>query len=178
MNKLFKTDGHGIIIGCTNGIENIKNLIIPFKIDGEVITGIGAYAFGHCDELISVTIPDTVTEIGRCAFEYCTSLKSIIIPDSVTKIGKGAFNTCKSLECVVLPEGIQEIENGMFSRCSSLRYISIPASVTKIGGEASMYCESLDTVYFKGTRLDWSVMDIGSLNRKIEDHIVIKPIES
>ena len=176
MNKLFKTDGHGIIIGCTDDIKNIKNLIIPSEIDGVTITAIGAYTFSYCDNLVTVTIPDTVTEIERCAFEYCTSLKSIIIPDSVTKIGKGAFLSCTSLESIILPERLEIIDNNTFSRCMNLKYISIPDSVTKIGTGAFAYCDTLSTALFKGTKLDWSTIDIGHMNQKLEDCISVASI--
>ena len=40
------------------------------------MTSIGNYAFGDCEALTQITIPDSVTSIGMEAF-YCTSLKKI-----------------------------------------------------------------------------------------------------
>ena len=41
------------------------------------ITGIGAYAFEGCEELVSITIPATVETVGENAFDGCTELYEI-----------------------------------------------------------------------------------------------------
>ncbi len=61
---------------------------------------INQYAFGDCDSLTSINIPDGVNSIGDWAFYRCTSLESITIPDSVTNIGECAFWGCGSLESI------------------------------------------------------------------------------
>lgn len=48
----------------------------------------------------SYTIPDSVTSINSWAFGFCENLVSVIIPDSVTVIGEFAFYRCKSLSYV------------------------------------------------------------------------------
>ena len=89
-NCLIETASKTLIAGC-------KNSIIP--VDGSV-TSIGVDAFGGCDSLESITIPDSVTYIGEDAFDYCSSLTNITIPNSVTSIGGDAFYGCDSLETV------------------------------------------------------------------------------
>ena len=69
------------------------------KFNGDV-TLLGNSAFSNCDNLTSITIPDSVTEIGKSAFSYCDNLTSVTIPDSVTSIGDWAFYDCGSLTSV------------------------------------------------------------------------------
>ena len=51
-----------------------KREVIKKAVIEEGITSVGLYAFNHCSNLTSVTIPDGVTSIDDCAFEYCTSI--------------------------------------------------------------------------------------------------------
>ena len=58
------------------------------------VTYIGDYAFGECESITSIEIPETVNYIGRQAFMECTSLTHISLPKSVTSINPGTFNYC------------------------------------------------------------------------------------
>ena len=106
---------------------NQKNVIIPDKIDGKKVTGIGDYAFENCTNLTNITIPDSVTNIGEYAFQGCSNLTSITIPDSVTNIGQRAFLFCKSLKNITIPESVQDIGEYAFYGCKSLEKINAAA---------------------------------------------------
>jgi hypothetical protein len=56
-------------------LGNKREVVIPSKIRGIPVITIGAYAFSS-EELISVTIPNSVTTIGGWAFDdnYLTSI--------------------------------------------------------------------------------------------------------
>ncbi|WP_241767249.1 leucine-rich repeat protein [Flavobacterium psychrophilum] len=45
----------------------------------------------HCNNLTSVTIPNSVTTIRENAFADCPDLTSVTIPNSVTSIGDRGF---------------------------------------------------------------------------------------
>ena len=121
--------------------NNLTNVIIP---DG--VTSIGYSAFNSCSSLTSVTIPDSVTTIGDSAFYYCNSLTKVTIPDSVITIGYGAFNSCSSLTSVTIPDNVTTIGGSAFGSCYSLASIIIPDSVTTIGDYAFYRCENLASV--------------------------------
>ena len=110
-----------------------KKVVIPDKINGIEITGIGEYAFYGCNNLTSIMIPEGVTSIGSAAFSGCSSLTSITIPDSVTSINGEAFEECKSLTSITIPEGVTEIWRRTFADCSSLTNVTLPKSLTFIG---------------------------------------------
>ena len=60
----------------TKYIGNETDVVIPDKIGGVVVTTIGNYAFAHCRELTSITIPNSVISIGSYTFWECINLKS------------------------------------------------------------------------------------------------------
>ena len=82
-------DGTAEITGYNGSSE--KAVTIPAAVDGRKVTSIGDYAFDDHDEIVSVTVPDTVTRIGSAAFNFCGSLSSIAIPSAVNDIGPNAF---------------------------------------------------------------------------------------
>lgn len=114
------------------------------------ITTICDSAFYHCDNLQSVTIPNTVTSIDYEAF-YSTALQSVEIPNSVTNIGSSAFASCKSLQSVELPNEIEMLAYYLFSGCTALQSVEIPSSVTRIGTASFANCSGLTSVAIPNT---------------------------
>ena len=74
------------------------NVVIPASVayNGSEykVTSIGLAAFQSCDELKSITIPNSVTTIEEYAFSWCTGLTSLSIPNGVITIGEDAFQDC------------------------------------------------------------------------------------
>ena len=165
----YNEENHRDEVTITKYIGNRSNVIIPYSIDGNVVTDIGHdafencsslksivipnsvtsigwYAFSGCTSLTSIIIPDSVTSIGESAFENCTSLNSIAISDSVTYIGESAFSGCISLTSITIPERVTHIDKYTFSGCTSLTSITMPNGVTSIGGYAFINCTSLTSI--------------------------------
>ena len=132
------------------GNKEIKNLVIP---DG--VTSIGN--FGGCNEITSVTIPNSVKTIRESAFSGCSGLTSITIPNSVTSIGNSAFNGCSSLTSIIIPNSVTSIGGSAFYGCSGLTSIEIPNSVTSIGSYAFSDCRGLTSI-----EIPTSVTSIGA----------------
>ena len=123
------------------GCENLTSITIP-----DSVTEIGEYAFCYCKSLTSITIPDSVTKIGDDAFAICENLTSIEIPDSVTEIGASAFRGCTNLTSITIPDSVTKIGDYAFTICENLASIEIPDSVTEIGGYAFYGCSNLTSI--------------------------------
>lgn len=135
----------------------MNNVSLPAAYKGKPVTAISEKGFDKCENLISITLPDTITFIGNYAFRSCYKLTSITMPDSVTSIGSSAFHCCSGLTSITIPNSVTSIGIGAFSNCSSLTSITIPNSVTSIGEQAFFVCSSLKSVTIPN-----SVTSIGS----------------
>lgn len=101
------------------------------------------YAFSDCEDLASISLPESIKSIGKDAFEGCNSLKSIDIPSSVTEIGDTAFRSCESLQSIHLPDGLLTIGEEAFQSCRSLTQITIPKYVQDIKSNTFSDCSNL-----------------------------------
>lgn len=126
------------------------DVVIPASYQGSPVTSIGISAFEKCDNITSVTIPDSVTLIDKFAFRRC-SLANVFIPHSVTEIGRQAFFYCSALKRVDIPSGIITLEPDTFAGCKNLVDVNIPSGVTRIGGGAFYGCSSLTNLYIPGS---------------------------
>ena len=148
--------------------DSLSSITIP-----DSVTSIGDSAFEMCSSLSNITIPDSVTSIGISAFNSCSSLSSITIPDSVTSIGDHAFGSCSSLSSITIPDSVTSIEYGAFDNCSNLSSITIPNSITSIGNYAFRGCENLTQVNYKGTKVQWNNINIGTNNSELKSSTII-----
>ena len=133
-------------------------------------------AFKGCNNLKSISIPNSVTSIGWNTFYGCTGLTAVHITDLAAWC-KIYFYYCleeddsESITCnyaydcnplyyahhlylngtevkdLVIPNGITDIKGAAFVGCSGLTSVSIPNSVTKIGGYAFEGCSGLTSVH-------------------------------
>ena len=149
-------------------------IVIPAEWEGFKVTRIDSEAFRNCSTLISIVIPEGVTYVGRSAFKDCVKLKSVTIPDSVTEINEDAFYGCYLLNHVRMSSNLIKIHNEAFDLCYSLTEITIPASVTHIGLMAFGGCTRLATIYFGGTKEQWTEIKKGILPNSDESDIGFK----
>ena len=152
-NEIWYTSSDGKVVkpkdvfGAVIESNTYKNGKGILKFQGDVTT-IGKDALYRCDNLTSVTIPNSVTTIGESAFRGCDNLTSVTIPNSVTTIGDYAFNYCSNLTSVTIPNRVTTIGREAFDGCKSLTSVTIPNSVTTIGHEA--FCDCISLKEFKG----------------------------
>lgn len=118
---------------------------IPENINGTQILSIGNNAFSNQNNLLSVTIPNTITNIDSYAFEDCTNLESVTLSNSLYAIGVGAFKGCSSLRSINIPASVQHIDSNAFENCSSLTSVTVNKSqeaITHIGENAFDGCST------------------------------------
>ena len=140
----YVVENDGATITGSTATGRVK---IPRRLGRYMTKKVGLGAFSNsADELISVSIPDSVTSIEVSAFSDCTALTSVSIPDSVTSIGGSAFYGCTALTSVSIPDSVTSIGDMAFQSCTGLTSVSIPNSVTSIGGAAFFVCPNLKEV--------------------------------
>ena len=148
------------------------NVTIPSTIYGNKVCKIGACSFNDNNNIINVTISDSVKEIDRYAFADCyslssvtfsgnlkligyrafsnTNLKKVTIPNSVTEIDDCAFSGCENLSSLTLSNKLESIGVDAFGRCKKLNKVDIPNSVTQIYDGAFHGCTSLTSITIPG----------------------------
>ncbi len=146
------------VISCDSSAMNVK-----LK-DGT--SGITDFAFKDCENLVTVTLPDSIKSVGKGAFYGCTNLENIIVSDENTVyISNGGClidtetNTLVVgyKDCVIPTNGSVTVIGGYaFSGNDSITLILIPDSVTEIHEYAFSDCEKL-----KGIVIPKSVTYIG-----------------
>lgn len=136
-------ENHGTYVEITGCDKSTEKVVIPAMIEGLPVKRIADYAFSNCQNLISVSLPESITYIGVQAFSYCYNLESINLPYSITKIHDGTFYMCKALQSVEIPENVETIGYKAFYECSQLSEVYIPQKVSWIGDNAFILCESI-----------------------------------
>ena len=123
------------------------DVVIPDAINEKEVSSIRWGAFSFQDQLISVTIPNTVTVIDSACFQKCKSLKTVVLSENLVDLGASAFQYCESLTEITLPERLTEINPNTFDGCIALKHITIPNNVSDIKTEA-FFNSGLETITF------------------------------
>ena len=148
------------ISAITTALQNNSSAMVNLDLSETTgLTSIENWAFGDCNSLTSVTIPDSVTTIGCYAFVNCINLTSVTIPDNVTEIDSYAFHYCSSLtkfNVSTYNPSFSSSDDGkilynkdkttLITYPSATGNITIPNCVTSIGCYAFFYCSSLESV--------------------------------
>lgn len=93
----YRTDDDGKIT-LTKYISNETVPYVPSVIGKTTVTRIATEAFGSCDSIEEVYIPEGVVAIGESAFSHCRKLKSVVLPESLMVVGEDLFCGCELLE--------------------------------------------------------------------------------
>ena len=107
------------------------------------VTAIGEAAFSWCQQLTSVSLPNTIKTIDKDAFFYCDKLESIALPEALETIGNWAFNFCRKLTSVHIPANVSSIGYEVFAMCPGITNFTVDA------GNAAYH--AIDGVLFQTT---------------------------
>ncbi len=168
----------------TNTSETVVS--IPATLGGYPVKSIGDGAFANKTNITQITIPEGIVSIGNSSFAACMGLKQITFAKSILSIGEGAFYSCVSLNSITLPEKLTIVPSEIFAECPALRTVILPNGITTIGSSAFKECYNLNeinipntvtlisanafyenhnlNVYYCGTELEWSKIEINQSN--------------
>ncbi len=139
-----------------SGCYNLEKINLP-----STLHTLGADAFASCKRLQDFTLPASVTNCDFSTFLGCDNLTSMVIPGNIKTIPKGMFQSCDRLEKVVLNDGVSIIGANAFEDCKMLKSITIPTSVTQIGDWALGWLDTVDNIYYVGTKEQWNAIAKG-----------------
>ena len=145
--RIFSTDLDYIIIDDFSFTQISEQTVNLSRYSGNDEAVIVPESIEHDNATLRVIAVDDI------AFCYCDNIKSVTLPNTITTIGRTAFWGCSSLEEVTLGQAITVIEDRAFEGCSSLKHIDIPSSVTRIGDKAFKDCKALSNLTIRSDSL-------------------------
>ena len=106
-------------------LNNTRDLRhVDFLEIGGTATELPDHALFDCNDLVTVSLPETMTEIGNWSFARCASLKRIDL-SRVTLVGEGALLGCSALSEVNL-SALERIGREALGNCNGLRRLILP----------------------------------------------------
>lgn len=155
-NWILRSDGLVFLLNDTETAYSIggytgadKDVVIPSKYNGKPVTKIENNAFRDKD-ITSVKFPQTLQSIDYNAFGGCESLTSVTLPDNLTELGSNVFAS-SGVQSLTLPANMTHVPANAFMYMFNLKHISFPDSVIEIGENAFLET-GLETVDFNNVQ--------------------------
>ena len=116
------------------------------SINTNAVFTIGQYAFSECNNLVSVTLGNSLSTIENYAFSSCGNLSSVSFGGAVSSIGQYAFRFCSQLTSISIPNSVTTIGRYAFADCTNLVSVTIGNSVSSIGDYGFNNCTGLTSM--------------------------------
>ncbi len=97
----------------------------------EGVTTLPEYTF-YSSKIEQIVWPDSLTDVGEHCFDECNNLKSLTIPNTVTTLPSSMCYSCDSLEEINFGTGISIIPERCFYNVPNLKQLIVPANITEI----------------------------------------------
>lgn len=165
LNEVALKDGITEIGQFAFARSTLQEIRIP-----EGVTDICYGAFYHCDNLESVSLPESVMNVEPKAFDYTAMLENfknsgtdflvnggvllayngsdsqVFVPGGIRVIAAEVFAGHEEIESIRLPDSVLAIGEGAFEGCTALRQVNLGAGVEQIRDRAFSGCSSLEAV--------------------------------
>ena len=111
-----------LVYGELNPLESLQRSVKRIVFESG-ITNVGDYSFNNWQNMIEVTLADTVARIGNSAFSDCFSLEKVNLSEGLKTIHAYAFDNCISLKELTLPESVNYIDESAINTWSHMTLI-------------------------------------------------------
>ena len=136
MNKAQDT-----LLFCPRG--KAGDIVLP-----EGLKHIGHNAFGYCDSIVSVQMPNTVESLANLAFQRCKGLKNVTLSENLLRIDTSCFSNCHAIAEMELPGKLRFIAPSAFEYLKALPEVILPNSLESLGSSAFQGCQSVLSFHF------------------------------
>ncbi len=140
---------------------------VIFSKDSKVLV---SYPAGNKAEEYS--IPEGTEVLGEYSLSRNINLKKVNIPESVLTIERNAFDRCECLLEIEIPYKVKKLKD-TFNGCGDLESVKLPLGIEEIGAGTFKNCDSLKTINFNGTKADWDMIAIASIDNTAMNNATI-----
>lgn len=120
-----------------SGCPNLKNVTVGIETLG--------VQFMLCSGLENLVVLEGTTQIAGSAFSECNNLRTVTLPNTLKSIGEGAFVTT-SLANINIPDSVTQIEDDAFNGCGQLKNINISDNFNGIIAENAFLNTPVETI--------------------------------
>ncbi len=116
----------GALFGAASYVDNpmhVPSTLVYLELGGSASV-LADYTLFDCNDLLLVSLPESVTSVGKYTFYNCTSLISVNT-EHLTSVASHAFDRCERLTRVDL-SAVSQIGLGAFEGCMGIRRMILP----------------------------------------------------